>query len=114
MTQEKSTSLEELSHINVRWVSFFADAVEEFCRRRDYTMNDIDVVGSHGQTIWLLSMPEGDQTKSALTVAEGSILAARLGTTAVTDFRITEQAIGRQGLGWVDTAASNDAEGVTE
>jgi hypothetical protein len=35
MNQEKSTSLEEISHINVRSVSFFADAVEEFCRH-DY------------------------------------------------------------------------------
>jgi len=105
MNQEKSTSLERLSRMNVRWGNVFADAVEEFCRRHEYAMDDIDVVGSHGQTIWLLSMPEGDQTKSALTVAEGSILATRLGMIAVTDFRITEQAVGRQGLGWVGTAA---------
>ena len=84
----------------MHWGSVFADAAEEFNRRHGFTIDDIDVtnvVDSHGQTIWLLSMPEGYQTKSALTMAEGVILATRLDKTAVTDFRICVQAVGRQG-----------------
>ncbi len=95
--RDNKTTPEELSQINMKLSDVFADSVLEFNRRHGFIMDDIDVVGSHGQTIWLLSMPEEGQTRSALTMAEGSILAARLGKTAMTDFRISEQAVGRQG-----------------
>ena len=120
MISENKSSPEQLSQINVRLGSVFADAVEEFNRQHGYIMDDIDVIGSHGQTILLWSMPEGNQMKSALKMARGTILAARLGKTAMTDFRISEQAVGGQGGAndciprRVDVAASEYSEGVSE
>jgi len=67
----------------------------------------IDLVGSHGQTVWHQppsQCPPGS-TPSTLQLGEPAIIAARSGAITVGDFRVADVAIGGEGaplVPWVD------------
>ncbi|KAH7310842.1 Anhydro-N-acetylmuramic acid kinase [Stachybotrys elegans] len=97
MLRETKTTPSKMSQLNVQLGQMFGDAAKEFCEKHDILMDTIDLIGSHGQTIWLLSMPEEGETRSAFCLGEGTVISAMTGVTTVTDFRMAEQAVGRQG-----------------
>lgn len=97
MLRETETTPSLMSQLNVQLGEMFADAVHEFCSKHEVDRASIDLIGSHGQTIWLLSMPNEGETRSAFCLGEGTIISAKTGITTVTDFRQAEQSVGRQG-----------------
>lgn len=95
--REFNTTPSLMSQLNVNLGRMFGEAVKTFCDKHDYNISDIDLIGSHGQTIWLLSRPKEGETRSAFCLGEGTIMSSMTGITTVTDFRMAEQAVGRQG-----------------
>ncbi|KAH2869649.1 hypothetical protein KXV31_002732 [Aspergillus fumigatus] len=97
MLRETKTTPSLMSQLNVQLGNMFGETVKLFCEKHNVPINSIDLIGSHGQTIWLLFMPEEGEIRSALCLGEGTVISGLTGITTVTDFRMAEQAVGRQG-----------------
>lgn len=97
MLRETQTTPSLMSQLNVQLGVMFGDAITEFCEKYEVALDSIDLIGSHGQTIWLLSLPREGETQSVFCLGEGTVISSMTGITTVTDFRMAEQAVGRQG-----------------
>jgi len=96
----ESARLEDICHYNFVLGEAFADAVVTLCSRNDISLRSIDLVGSHGQTIY--HQPRGrrygrTKIRSTLQLGEPSVIAQRTGITTVADFRPRDMAAGGEG-----------------
>src|SRR5579863_4031685 len=78
----------------------FAAAALSACEKFRVPPSQIDVIGSHGQTVFHQGVPaafHGRRIASTLQIGEPSVIAARTGITTVGDFRPADIAAGGQG-----------------
>ncbi len=90
----------EFCLVNFLLGELFADACEAVCRAAGLRPDQVDFVGSHGQTFW--HEPAGAEylgrtVRATLQLGEASLIAERLGCPVVSDFRVRDMAAG--GLG---------------
>lgn len=100
VAEQQPISAGELSQLNFRLGSIYADAVLAACRRFKVYPKRVDLIGNHGQTIFHQGKSTnylGKPVASTLQIGEGSIIAARTGITTVSDFRPADIALGGQG-----------------
>ncbi len=95
-----SGSVDRICHLNAYLGELFARAACQITEEAGLTMEQIDAIGSHGQTIHHLPQPiyEGNlPVTSTFQIGEPSIIAERTGVTTVADFRPRDMAAGGQG-----------------
>lgn len=74
----------------------FAKAAIDIIKASKLNLNEIDLIGSHGQTIY--HIPKGELvSKSTLQIGELAIIAERTGITTIGDFRKRDVAVGGEG-----------------
>lgn len=90
----------EATLLNATLGEIFAEAAIKVTRTAGMSMSDIDLIGSHGQTIWHApdSSPFwGTKARGTLQLGELAVIAARTNVTVVGDFRPADIAEGGQG-----------------
>lgn len=89
-----------ICHLNFLLGELFAQAVYELCHNSNIRIEEIDLIGSHGQTIHHLpqgQLDHGFEVRSTLQIGEPAIIAERTGVTTVADFRPKDIAAGGMG-----------------
>jgi len=95
-----SAKLDNICHYNFVLGELFADAIIKLCSKRGMSLKSIDLIGSHGQTIY--HNPRGKRygkmtISSTMQIGEPSVIAQRTGITTVADFRPRDMAAGGEG-----------------
>lgn len=93
-------SVAEISQTNFLLGELFALAVQRACRQFFVPLKKIDLIGSHGHTVYHQPGREklaGFHTSSTLQLGEPAVIAERTGVPVVADFRPRDVAAGGEG-----------------
>lgn len=118
---EETSSVLELSQLNVRLAFEYASAIRQALDIAKVRMEDLALIGSHGQTVHHVPVPvrcAGQPITSTFQIGDPSVLATITGVPVVGDFRLADMALGGQGaplvpyFDWVYFAADGETRGL--
>ena len=96
----ETATVVDVCRMNFSLGEIFARAALQVMAEAGVTPEQVDLIGSHGQTVWHEPVPVaagGVTSRSTLQVGEPSVIAERTGVVTVGDFRVRDIAAGGQG-----------------
>ena len=93
----ETSSVDKICHMNFLLGELFAEAGLKLIRKLHMKPEEVDLIGSHGQTIQHLptGIKEGERlVRSTLQIGEPAVIAELTGITTVADFRPRDVAAG--------------------
>ena len=96
--QPETSRVDEICQMNFLIGEVFADAALAVIREAQMAVGEIDLIGSHGQTVYHLPPQAGAQCiPSTLQLGEPAVIAHRTGIPTIANFRVADLAAGGQG-----------------
>ena len=96
--QPETSRVDEICQMNFLIGEIFADAALAVIRDAELEVGEIDLIGSHGQTVYHLPPQRGAQyIPSTLQLGEPAVIAYRTGIPTIANFRVADLAAGGQG-----------------
>ena len=95
-----TSNVEDICRLNFLIGKLFAKAAIKLCNDYGISIDKIDLIGSHGQTIHHLPEPKklfGEEIRSTLQIGDPSVIAKLTGVVTVGDFRVGDMALNGQG-----------------
>jgi len=96
----ETARIDNIARLEVLVGEFFADAAVRIARRGRKPREQIDFIGSHGQTLHHLPIAKrlfGRSIRSTFQVGDPSVIAKRTGIVTVGNFRMGDMALGGSG-----------------
>ena len=102
LCQPDTGRVDDICEMNFYIGHLFAEAVKHILQKSGMRANDIDLIGSHGQTIHHLPKEANtacnvSRYPSTLQIGEPAVIAHETGIPTMADFRVADMAAGGQG-----------------
>ncbi len=92
----QKSRVDDIAQLSFDLAEVFAESINDFLKSSGYTAEQIDIIGSHGQTLWHNVLPDG-RVNASLQIVEASVIAERTGITVVSNLRARDIAASGQG-----------------